>query len=288
MTTISDFFESTYLPRKIVKYSASTVRLYRVAIRHFDRFVGRPAILEDLTDATVSRFLAARLAKVSAFTANRDVERLLSLWRWAAAKKHVRDFPDVEFAIEPVRIPRAWSREELHRLFQAVNNMPGYVGKITAKAWWRALLFVLFDTGERISAVLGLDWSDVDLETQWVVCRAEHRKGRKADRSYRIAADTAAALATIPHRKGRVFQWNKNISMLWTDYGKILLLAGLPNDRRSKFHKIRRSTASHAKAAGANPQELLGHSNPRVTAAYLDPAICGEQQAVDYLFRPGI
>jgi integrase len=54
---------------------------------------------------------------------------------------------------------------------------------------------------------------------------------------------------------------------------KILERAGLPKDRRCKFHKIRKTTASYYEAAGGSAQRLLDHSSPAVTRKYLDPRI---------------
>ena len=69
---LSGYFDSIYWPRKRIKCGENSLRLYRVALRHFDRFVGRPATLDDLTDDVVTAFLAHRLDEVSPYTANRD------------------------------------------------------------------------------------------------------------------------------------------------------------------------------------------------------------------------
>jgi len=285
--TLIGYFDSHFLPRKTVRWSKNTERLHRVALRHLERFLARPPALADLNDDTLSSFLSWRLQSVSCMTANRDVEKLLTLWRFAAKRNDVAKFPTVEFAIEPKRVPRAWSRDDLKKLFAAIDSLDGYVGKVPSRKWWRCLLLCLFDTGERIGAILGLEWQDVDLERQWIVCRAEHRKGRKSDRSYKLAVDTVAELGPISKSHGKVFDWPLDKTLLWKYYGRILVSAGLPDDRRSKFHRIRRSTASHAKAAGADPQQLLDHVSRATTLLYLDPTICQEASAIDYLFRPG-
>jgi integrase len=63
--------------------------------------------------------------------------------------------------------------------------------------------------------------------------------------------------------------------------------AGLPNDRWSKFHRIRKTHASYAAAAGLDAQRLLDHASPKTTRAYLDPRIVRQPSAPDVLPRVG-
>jgi len=69
-----------------------------------------------------------------------------------------------------------------------------------------------------------------------------------------------------------------------------LAAAGLPTDRRSKFHRIRRTVASAVAEAGGNPSEALDHASPKTTKRYLDPRIVGTQPVdsilANYLANP--
>jgi site-specific recombinase XerD len=56
--TLTDFFEGYYLPLKLRSRSKNTIRLYRHSVRSFGKFLDRPAKLTDLTDDTVSAYLA--------------------------------------------------------------------------------------------------------------------------------------------------------------------------------------------------------------------------------------
>ena len=71
-------------------------------------------------------------------------------------------------------------------------------------------------------------------------------------------------------------------------FDKVLSAAGLPTDRKSKFHRMRRSVASHLHAAGHNATDALGHSSADVTRkSYFDPNIIGAVRPSALLFRPG-
>lgn len=288
MTPIDSFFSTTFWPRKKHRCSENTERLHRVAIRNFGRFLERPATLADFTDETMADFIHARIKRVSPFTANRDAEKLLTVWRWAARKKFVETFPDVEFAREPKRVPMGWLQEEVGILFRTIDLLRGFVGIIPARLYWHGLHAVIWDSSERIGAVREVRWDDLDLRSGWLNVRAEYRKGKREDKAAELHADTLNLLRQFPRREGPIFPWPFCEGTLYNHYKKILASAGLPTDRRSKFHRVRRTVASYFKAAGGNAQELLGHANARTTELYLDPRICGAPQPCTLIFRPGV
>lgn len=282
------FFFESFSPLALRSRTFNTRRLYVSSLNSFERFLSRPATLADLNDETVSRYLSwFRQLPRSAHSSNKERNNLLAIWRFACRKRLIDVWPDVEPEAQPERIPQAWTKAQLAKLFEAAGEEPGIIGSVMACYWWRALLYMLWDTGERIGAIRYLEWKHVDLDGGWVTIPAELRKGGKRDAAYRLAPDTVAALRAIYRPQcDRVFPWDRNENYLWTRYVRILERAGLPSDRNSKFHRMRRSVASHFEAAGGNATELLGHSKRCVTRAYLDPKITRPPQATDLLFRP--
>ena len=116
---------------------------------------------------------------------------------------------------------------------------------------------------------------------------AEYRKGGLVDRSYPLAQQTIELLEAIPRSKPGPFTWPVDRATLYNRLNALLLRAGLPHDRGSKFHRLRRTTASHYKAAGGDAQWLLGHASAADTATYIDPRIVRQPSPPDLLFRPG-
>ena len=116
---------------------------------------------------------------------------------------------------------------------------------------------------------------------------AEVRKGRRRDRLYKLSHETVDALMQLPKTShdDKIFVWPFSYTYLWHRYNQVLEMAGLPTDRKSKFHRMRKSVASHAEAAGSDATGLLDHSGRNVTTAYLDPRVAVRPQAVDCLFR---
>ena len=284
---LGEFYQSYYEPLRLRSRADNTRRLYECSIRTFTRFLGRTPRLADLTDDQVNRYLDwfRKLPRAPA-SVNKERNNLLAIWRFAARKRFVDEWPDVDPDVEPKRIPQAWTNSQIFQLFAAIDQEPGHVAAIPAHLWWRALHLVGWDTGERIGALIRIEWHDVDLTGGWVLCRAESRKGRREDKIYKLATDTIAALQQIRRPFRHVFEWPYHPSYLWHKYACILRRAKLPHDRRSKFHRLRRSVASHYEARGGDATVLLGHSRRSVTERYLDPRICQREHAADLLFRP--
>lgn len=286
--SLRTFFAQEFQPLRLRGRASNTLRLYLTTLNNFDLYLSRPALLSDLTDDTVCRFLSwFRGRGRSPYSANKERSNLLAVWRFACRRRRVVDWPNVDPDAEPVDDPLAWTESELSALFAALASQPGTIGGIPAADWWQALHAVLWDTGERIGAVLLIQWQHVDLRRGYVAVPAANRKGGRKGRTYRLHAETVAMLRRMRTAAvALVFPWPWSATYLWNRYAKILHAAGLPSDRKSKFHRMRRSVASWFEAAGHNSTEFLGHSSRKVTRAYLDPRIVHATHAADVLFRP--
>lgn len=280
---ISQYFESVYRPRKLFGKSQNTVRLYRLSIRSFEKTLGRPALLSDLSDETVMMHMQRVIdAGRSRATANKDREQLLVLWRHAFRAKLIATYPDVPKAIEPVRTPEAWMIDDLDALLAAARSQTGKIGNAPACLFWESLIRLCLDTAERIGAVMALTWDD--LERDWILVKAEHRKGGKRDKRYQLSAETVAILGELRRyncARPTIFHWPHHWTYLWARYKAVVKSAGLPTGRKCQLHRLRKTTASIANAAGLNAQELLDHQHRRTTNSYLDPRFSRTEQASD-------
>lgn len=289
------FYLDLFEPLKLRSRAANTKRLYRTTLENFKRFLEREPLLVDLNEETVNRFLGWFLALPrSPYSVNKERANLLCVWRWACQRRspegetYLKDWPAIDPEVEPLDEPIAWLDHELDLLFSVCRAQPGKVGKLQAGLFWYAMSCVLYDSGERISAIMGVTWDMVDLAGGWLILPARLRKGRRRGRTIKLHPQTIAALSLIrePERE-KVFAWPYSYTYLWKKYGEVLRSGGLPADRYSKFHRMRKSVASHYEAAGGNATELLTHSSRRVTRRYLDRRIVGEKHASEMLRRPG-
>lgn len=276
---------ATYAAMRLLGRSEANRHQYRVTVSRFAKHLGRTPTIADLTDLNVATLMQTMLDKGrSPATCNKARDHLTAMWRFASRHRLIDTWPEVKSVPEPERVPVAWTVEELDALLGVIADLEGAIGGTPAADWWTALIMVLWDTGERIGAVLQLRWSDLRLMHGTVVFRAETRKGRTRDRLHHLHPDTVTRLRRLAHHP-QVFHWDRSYNLIWSHFGRLLTKAGLPADRRSKFHRIRKTAASYYKANGGNPTELLDHSSERITRAYLDPTIVGVRPAHELLPR---
>lgn len=270
--TLNQFFDDFYRPLKLRGRSVNTVRLYANTITQYGKFLGRaPTVEQDLNDLQVSRYLEHRSRQRSPHTSEKERNQLCALWRCACDRRLLELRPCIPVTPIPFRIPTAWSIEQLKTLLDTAKVMPGMVGDVPARIWWTALIQVLWQSAERVGAILSVDKADYSRPR--ILVRAEVRKGGKRDKLYTFTDPVCDLLDLLAASKNgpRLFAWPRGYEYLWNRFGKIVKAAGLEGGRRNKFHQLRRSAATHFAARGGDPTALLDHSSPRITRAYLDP-----------------
>jgi len=267
---LTDFYQNVYKPLRLLNRSKRTDQLFRYTIRLYSKTLGRPATLLDLNDLDVARHLQTLLDQGrKPGGVNKERRQLVALWNLAAKKRLVEQFPVLPTVHEPEQLPMAWTTEELWRLRMSCNMQPGDYDGIPARLWWLALHHVLFATGERIAAVMQLRWSDISGDV--VVFPAETRKGSKRASVATLTTQALEALELIRQPKRQlVFPWPYRANYLYKIYRDILQRAELDASSRSMFHRMRRSHATHLKAAGGDPTTSLGHQSAATTSRYID------------------
>jgi len=267
-----DALHDFYAPIKGI--SDRTIRLYELTIAAYGRDLGRTPTTADLSQLEVAKFLARRLRERAAGTAAKDRAQLRALWQfcWDHQVEGTKTGPTVRRIVVPERTPECWLTAEMKRLIASGAAENGSVSGVPAGRFWRAALMTAYDTGERVTPILELKWDDV--RDGFVIFRAESRKNHRRDIDRAISPETAQAIAEIAEpKRAKVFPWDKTISTLYNTMDRILRRAGLPANRWSKWHRIRKTTASYYEAAGGSAQRLLDHTSPVVTRRYLDPRV---------------
>lgn len=287
--TLNWLLHKKYFPRNVRIRSQKTKVCYDKALRDFRDMLRHEPTIEDLTDDNIEA-LQARLreSKLAPKTVNERIGRIVALWNWLAKKRMIEQFPAIIPLPCPQRSPTAWTQEQLAKLFDACRREPGTIDGVPAGKWWEAIHAVIWDSGARIGEVLALRWEWLNWRTGFVNIPAEVRKGGLKDAVYSFHASTLALLREIESpKRDLIFCWPFNEATLYYRYGQILKRAGLPTGRKDKFHKIRRSVASHLQAAGVDASTVLMHSSAEVTReSYLDPTIVNKRKTHEVLFRP--
>lgn len=289
--TLRSYFHVLYVRRKLRGKSDGHKNNFEVNIRHFGRMLGHVPKLADLTNDNIGDAMDWLVQRGRTNrTANKFRDVMLALWRFLCKEAILRKWPTVDALPEPKRSAIAWTKTELRRLWEACQSAKGIIGTAPASLWWLTLHAMAWDSAERITAIMSLLWSDIDLEGGFVHFRAETRKGKMADNDARLHPGTVELLRRMPRAEmsDPVFPWPYAYHTLWCRYRRLLKGAALPCDRAHKFHALRKSAASWFEAAGGNATELLQHTSRQVTRQYLDVRITGKQFAADVLFRPEV
>jgi integrase len=277
--------------------SDRTVELYGETLDRFRDHLGHEATLDDLDDLVVARFLRWRSQQsnkrkglLSPASVAKDSAHLRTIWNWCARKRMKRangdllEFPDYARPRVPKPRPVAYTVEELQKLIEAARYRKGLVGDVPAPWYWITKIRSMFETGERIGAVMQLRWSEVDLDRRTLTFLAATRKGHRETITRQISADLAAVLAMHQRPADRlVWPWLENRKML-SCYASLKVLCETAKVDYHPFHSIRKATASYLKRAGVSAKTQLGHSSEEMAENhYYDTRITGVPSALDHL-----
>lgn len=150
-----------------------------------------------------------------------------------------------------------------------------------------SLILFQYDTATRLAANLAVQPADIDLSTGLVFLRCESAK-TGIEQVHWLSEQTVAAIAAHwdPSREF-VWPWGRNRHGLWEALRGVLKASGLPSDRRSMFHRFRRTTATilTGKVGISAASAALGHTSEAMTRRYVDPSNLSAVRPIDVLPR---
>lgn len=277
--TVSHFFETVYLPQRLVGASKVCIDDYRRKIRQFDQFAGAPVLLSDLSDQLLAAFLNDRVdAGLRKVTVNQCRAHVLAVWRLAFEQGHVEHQPSIRKLREAHDEPDAWTEDEFRLILSKCDSLDARrpVGGLPASALMRAVLLLAYWTGLRRGTLWKLKWDDVDLRERWVTVPGDLMKSNRG-KKYRIGLDAEEALEGIWIAGAETVLPKIGWQRFYADFDRLLDAAGIQPSRRrvmTKLHKVRRTTATMvASRQGLNAAStLLGHSSQQITLRYIDPS----------------
>lgn len=284
---VRELLVTTYAP--LHNLVPRSVRLYEGTIDQWARFLGREPELSDFDGLGVAKFLHWRAThiragkQISPNTLAKDKAQISTIWRFAAEQRMVERFPSLPRTHLVHRTPKAATVDVLERMMAAAGaGRKKMYGTVPVAWFWRTLIRVAFETGERRGALVALRWSEVDLDARQITFLAETRKGRSRDIVRAISPGLADELRQHRGAPGDlVWKYPGKPHSLYAAWDLIRKRAGV---QVRGLHSVRKASASYLAAAGGNATEHLGHANPRVTAVYLDPTIVKPKEtAVDKL-----
>lgn len=275
--TLLQICDSLYFPLNIRIRSEDTRNQYRIALRHFGRFVGHEPTPADLQDDLVTAWMTRRLdAGHAASTVREQAGRLQTLWTWMAKRRIVEQFPTFIKPDSPEGCPYALSVDQLAALFRSAGKERGWIGPVPADLWWVSFFGFVWMTSERKSAAMAV-------RPEWLLLGEEHakvrippnvRKGRRKQAVYDLWPEYLPLLrAVLNVARGRELVWPFPYcqNSYYTRYDRILADAGIPVSRKTKTHALRVSHATWRTVFGGDATRQLMHSDPATTLRhYID------------------
>jgi integrase len=294
--TLRDLLTDRIAPLKDL--NDRSVRMYESTLDRFRDFLGHEPTVDDLDDLIAAKFLrwrgttvhSQRRGLISPASLAKDSAHLRSIWTWLAKKRwkksdgELLEFPDYARTRVPKPRPVAYTAEELGQLVRTARHRKGHVGGKPAAWYWTTKIQAMFQTGERIGAILAIRWGEVDFEHCRLTFLAATRKGHRETITRAITPELARVMAA---QKGPpdalVWPWLEDRKLL-SCYSSLRVLCRTANVPYHPFHSIRKSTASYLKKAGISAKKTLAHSSEEMAEThYYDERITGVESALDYL-----
>lgn len=272
--------------KKEYHYSDNTVAAYRNDLNQFYEFLRdefpvhldnwaevTPDIIDDYVTSLKNRDKPYAPSSIA-----RKVAAVKSFFNYLHARNEIPDNPTIDIDSPKVekRLPKTLAEEEINDLLQAParGNTPKHLRDL-------ALLNMLYATGMRVSEVVNLQLSDVDLENDLLIVTMQEndRRGREVP----IEEDMHQILANYLSEGRPYLVKNPSETALFLNHrGQQLTRQGLwliiksyaqEADLDSKVtpHTLRHSFAQHKLNSGSDLEEvqkLLGHANISTTQIY--------------------
>ena len=270
---LSEAYEK-YLQHCAIVNRPKTIQMKRYAYTLLLKNVGN-CYFDSITKEMIEKWMvSSELSKVSI---NMYFRSIRSLFYWAY-KENIIDlnlFKDSnlrQFKIAEANQENYFTAEEIDNILKAVFQKDNELGR---------LVFIALETGGRISELLSLQISDIDIVNNKILFQGINTKSGKN----RFVPVRPAAINEISkwtdYQDGRLFRWkdHKKPSRLFTKIIKELEFDEIPNGKRT-FHTLRHTYASHLLMKGFNiflVSRWLGHSSVAVTEkhyGHLIPNMC--------------
>ena len=250
---------------------------YGLNIRRFGEFLGRDPTLADLRDENVMGCVGwlVREKKLSLASASKLRDNIKTLWEYIARKGGIRVWPELPHIQEPENAPVALNVRQLTLLWRIAERQPGSTCGVPDQLWWTSLLGTMWSSGERIEPFKQATWAEFDLDGGFWIVPAAHRKGGKRGIVHPLHHGAVMLLRQL-HGYGHEQVWPMDFccGTLYNRLTSIMVCAGLPDDRRFKFHVFRKSVATMIELFGGDTTGAIGWRDPTQKDAYVDRTIC--------------
>ena len=263
--------------------SLHTIQAYARDLRQFGDYLktGKTE-MKDAIEADLEGFmgwLRERGQKPASIA--RKISALKHFYRFLLSEKAIEEDPSlfIEARVTARRLPKALDAENLNRLLEASDEGLDYSGNLATalKIRDRAMIYLLYATGVRVSELVSISVSQMDVEAGYVRVMGKRSKERIvpfAPIAGKYIHEYLHTARPLLEPETDVLFAGKTGSPLtrqgfWKTLGKLAIKAGIPANLHP--HMLRHTFATDLLKSGMNLrslQMLLGHSDLQTTQIY--------------------
>jgi integrase/recombinase XerD len=272
-TILNDFIE-----RGMLGKSDTTVKTYAHALQQFEKWLeGSGTDLEGFGRADVQQYINYLAAqKKSAATINKVFNAIKTFSRWSGKKENIEDVRVVKPKNILQEAPKALSKAERCKLIRDIDR--------SGNKRNFAIIMLGLNTGIRLSELVALDRSDIDISDRKGMLTVRNGKGSK-ERVIPINAETRRALTRYLEERT-----DKEEALLISNrYQRISprMVQTIVENEGFNFHQFRHSCITELVRSGVDIsiiQSMTGHSSADMILRYSMPSEEDKAKAVERLF----
>ena len=280
MTKVNTLFQEYFKYLTHVKgASLHTIRNYSLDLEEFNKYLKEKEIQEEIENINkihIRSYLGSIFSKNSSGTLARKISTLRSFFKYLIKEGYIKTNPAklVNIPKKKKFLPNVLTVDEIFNLL----NLPDK--NILLGLRDRAILELLYGSGLRVSELVNLNISDVDINKNLILVKGKGKKERLIPMTD-IAKN--AILEYLDKRKSNIktepiFLNYKNTRLTTKSIGRIIekYAKKMGLLRKVTPHSFRHSFATHLLNQGADLrsiQEMLGHASLTTTQKYTKVSI---------------
>lgn len=258
--------------------SSNTIQSYQRDLKYLEIYLDKTdkAKIDHLTEQEIQGYLdELSQEKKSAATISRTLAAVRAFYQYLVNEKKLSDNPAKRIALPKIekKMPHILSQEQITSLLEQPNK------KEAKGIRDRAMLELLYATGIRVSELISLKVTDINLQQGYIMCR-DAQKERTIPIGRAAVNALQGYLAEVRHILIRdssdltLFVNCNGYPMTRQGFWKILKTYAHAAQITGEItpHMLRHSFAAHLVQNGANlksVQQMLGHSDISTTQVYM-------------------
>ena len=267
-----------YYLKHIKGASSNTIQSYQRDLKYLEIYLDHhgKANIDHLSEEEIQAYLdELKEENKSAATISRTLAAIRAFYQYLVKEKKLQDNPAKRIALPKIekKVPRILSQEQINSLLDQPNR------KDTKGIRDRAMLELLYATGIRVSELISLKVSDINLQQGYIMCR-DAQKERTIPIGKAAVSALQAYLGEVRHILIRdssdltLFVNCNGYPMTRQGFWKILKTYAHAAKISEEItpHMLRHSFAAHLVQNGVNlksVQQMLGHSDISTTQVYM-------------------